>query len=331
MKTFWAWRGLKPKSKAILQQMQTSELTAGDVLVEVHYSSINYKDAMALTGTGAPILRKFPLTPGIDFSGQVLESQSPNFKVGDAVFAQGCNIGELYDGGFAEVARVNSASLMNLPEGLSLKDVMLIGTAGFTAALSIFRMEQNGQRPELGPILVTGATGGVGSFAIQLLKQRQYRVHALTGKPEAATYLKSLGAEVVLQRDDLKLGSKPLETPRFGGAIDNVGGELLSQILTHTELWGNVGAVGLVESAELNTTVMPFILRGVSLLGVSSNNTPMPIRRQVWRDLGSKDRPQSLNQTLARAIPLIEAMTAAEDLLNRRVQGRILIDVRGSK
>jgi len=329
MKPFWSLRIHESAGQpfAKLQQMTVDELSAGEVVIEVHYSSVNYKDALAATGAGK-ILKSFPLNGGIDASGIVLESQDPRFKPGQEVLVNGCGIGESYDGGYSEVLRVAADSVVPLPPGLSLRDAMILGTAGFTAALALHRMERNGQTPGLGPILITGASGGVGSFATQLFSQAGYEVHAVSGKHESINYLKTLGAKDVIAPNELNLGTRPLEKVRYGGAVDNVGGELLSQVLAHVQLWGNVASIGMAQSAELHTTVMPFILRGVSLLGTSSNNCTRIVRHEVWKKLGSAWRPKHLDQVVARTIQLKDLMDAFNDLLHRRVQGRIVVEIR---
>ena len=315
------------QQEARLQDMAEEELSPGDVLIEVHHSGVNYKDALAVTGKGL-ILKNFPLNPGIDAAGIVLSSKDPRFAKGQAVLVNGCGTGEVVDGGFAQCLRVKAEFVVPLPNGLSSREAMLLGTAGFTAALALQRMEHNGQRPDLGPILITGASGGVGSFAVQLFAHAGYEVHAVSGKPEATNYLKELGARTVISPQDLQLGSRPLESVRFGGAVDNVGGRLLGQVLAHVQLWGNVAAVGLAESMELHTTVMPFILRGVSLLGTSSNNTPMPLRHELWQKLAGPWKPVHLERVHARTIGLQDIPQACEDLIGRKVQGRILVDVK---
>jgi putative YhdH/YhfP family quinone oxidoreductase len=314
-------------SYAKLQRLTVDELTPGEVLVGVNYSSVNYKDALAGTGRGK-IIRRFPLNAGIDAAGTVLESRDPGLQPGQKVLITGCGLGEIYDGGFAEIARVAAASVVPLPDGLTLREAMILGTAGFTAALALQRMEHNGQMPTLGPVLVTGASGGVGSFAVQLFAQAGYEVHAVSGKPEAVAQLQEFGASQVIPPARLNLGQRPLESVRFGGAVDNVGGPLLARILAHVQLWGNVASIGLADSADLPATVMPFILRGVSLLGISSNNTARDLRLQLWRKLAGPWRPRHLEQTLTRQVGLHDLMTVFDDLLHRRVRGRILVEVR---
>lgn len=330
---FWALRvhsGSSGKAFAKLQQITVNDLTPGDVLVGVHYSSVNYKDALAATGKGK-IIKRFPLNAGIDAAGTVLESNDPRFSPGAPVIVTGCGIGEVHDGGYSEILRVQADSVVPLPAGLTLKEAMVLGTAGFTAAVALQRMTNNGQTPAMGPIVVTGASGGVGSFAVQIFSQAGFEVLAVSGKPEAARYLKDLGAREVVAPSALNLGSRPLENVRFGGAVDNVGGRLLSGILAHTQLWGNVASIGLAESSDVHTTVMPFILRGVSLIGVSSNNTPMSLRREIWEKLAGPWKPRALEQTVSRIVRLNELMGVFNDLLERKSQGRILVDIRGER
>ena len=263
--------------------MEIDELSAGDVVVRVAYSSLNYKDARAVTGRGRPIMRRTPLNAGIDLAGVVESSTDSRFTPGMPVIANGMGLGEAHDGGFAEYARVPADWLMPLPGALTLRGAMAFGTAGYTAALCVHRMEVNGQRPEMGPVVVTGATGGVGSIAVRLLAARGYQTIAVSGRPEHHGWLRELGASDVRTVEQLELGDKPLERTRFGGAIDNVGGTLLAQLLPHVVEWGNVASVGLAGGAEFATSVYPFILRGVSLLGASSANSPMSLRREIWR------------------------------------------------
>ncbi len=311
---------------ASLHEMVEDDLSPGDVTIRVQFSSINYKDALALTGKGR-ILKNYPLNAGIDAAGTVIHSRDSRFKSGQAVLINGAGIGESTDGGLSQVIRASANIVVPMPNGLDARQAMILGTAGFTAALALERMQVNGQKPELGPILVTGASGGVGSFAVQLFAQNGYQVHAVSGKPEAAGYLKKLGATQVIAPAELGLGTKPLESVRFGGAVDNVGGEMLARVLAHTQLWGNVASIGLAESHELHTTVMPFILRGVSLLGASSNNCTPELRRQIWRRLANEWRPKHFDSIVNRTVGLRDAITAAQDLLARKIQGRILVEV----
>jgi acrylyl-CoA reductase (NADPH) len=323
VKPFWALRIHNSESDepyCKLQQLELSELSHGDVTIEVHFSGVNYKDALAGSGRGK-ILKSFPLNGGIDASGVVLTSSDSRFHVGQEVLVNGCGIGESVDGGYSEVLRVAGDSVVPLPAGLSLREAMVLGTAGFTAALALYRMEQNGQRPNKGPVVVTGASGGVGVFAVQLLI-------AVSGKHEAVRLLGDLGANQVIPPEELNLGHRPLEKARFGGAIDSVGGHLLAQLLAHIDMWGNVASIGLAQSSELNTTVMPFILRGVSLLGVSSNNCTREVRHELWRRLGSTWRPREIEKLVARTVGLKDLPLAFDDLLHRRIQGRILVEIR---
>jgi acrylyl-CoA reductase (NADPH) len=294
--------------------------------IEVQYSGVNYKDALAATGAGR-ILKKFPLNGGIDAAGVVQASRDSRFKPGQRVLVNGCGIGESFDGGYSEILRVAGDSVVPLPSGLTTREAMCIGTAGFTAALALYRMEQNGQSPKLGPILVTGASGGVGSFAIQLFSHAGYEVHAVSGKTQSHQYLRRLGANQLCTPGDLALGSRPLEKVRYGGAVDNVGGETLSRILAHVQLWGNVASIGMAESGDLHATVMPFILRGVSLLGTSSNNCAREVRHAIWQKLGGEMKPQRLEDIVNRTIGLKDLPAAFDDLLHRRVQGRIVVEI----
>jgi len=304
--------------------MTPDQLSPGDVLVRVHWSGLNYKDALAVTGRGR-ILKRFPLNAGIDAAGVVESSADARFRPGDAALVNGMGLGESHDGGFAEMLRVPADWVVPLPAGLSLRESMILGTAGFTAALAIVRMELNGQRPELGPLVVTGATGGVGSVAVSILAARGYQVLAVSGRPEHAAYLRGLGAAEVKRPEELELGSRPLEAARFGGVIDNVGGELLTALVRHVGPWGQVACIGMAASPELGGTVFPLILRGVSLLGVSSGNCPMPLRAEVWTRLGAELKPPHLASIVTREVPLDAVIDAASTLVERRALGRVLV------
>ena len=313
---------------ARIVELETDALSAGDVVVRVHWSGINFKDALAVTGRGK-ILRRFPLNAGIDASGVVESSGDPRFKPGDPVLMNGMGLGESHDGGFAERLRLPADWLVPLPAGLTLREAMTVGTAGFTAALAIQRMELNGQRPAMGPIAVTGATGGVGSIAVSILSGRGYAVTAVSGRPEHREYLRGLGAAEVVTPGELKLGTRPLEQVRFGGVVDNVGGELLAGLTRHVGLWGQVACIGMAASADLQTTIFPLILRGVSLLGVSSANCPMPLRTEVWNRLGGDLKPAALPAIVSDVVPLERVVEAAGRLMERRALGRILVDCGG--
>jgi NADPH2:quinone reductase len=307
-----------------LVEMAEEELSPGDVVVRVRWSGLNYKDALALTGRGR-ILKRFPLNAGIDASGVVLSSADPRFREGDEVLVNGMGLGETHDGGFSEAIRVPGDWVVPLPAGLTLREAMVLGTAGFTAALAVVRMELNGQEPGKGPIVVTGATGGVGSVAVSLLSSRGYRVLAVSGRPEHHDYLRGLGAAEVKAAAELELGSRPLESARFGGVVDNVGGELLAGLVRHVGLWGQVACIGMAASPDLATSVFPLILRGVSLLGVSSGNCPMPLRAEVWTRLGGDLKPPHLRAIASREVPLDAVIDAASDLVERRALGRVLV------
>ena len=314
------------KIVARFDQVTLDDLTPGDVVVRVHYSDINYKDALAATGT-SPILRRYPLVGGIDLSGEVVSSADPRFEPGQKVLVTGCGLSETQDGGYAEYARLQGDWVIPLPSGLDERDAMRLGTAGFTAALAIHRMEQNGQAPEKGPILVTGATGGVGSLAIDMLAGRGYEVVAVSGKPGADDYLRSIGAARVLRRQDVNFGSRPLEAVQWAGAIDNVGGEMLTWLTRTVDFWGNIASIGLAGSHELKTTVMPFILRGVNLLGVNSSATPRSVRLDVWGRIATDLRPTRLAQIADRLVSFEELPTQFDDYMTGSVTGRTVVKI----
>ena len=308
-----------------LETLNRDQLKLGDMLVRVEYSGINYKDALAATGSGR-VLREFPLIGGIDLAGEVLESSAARFRPGDKVLAIGCGQSETRDGGYAELARVDAECALHIPETMDTRSVMALGTAGFTAALAVHRLEQNGQRPELGPIVVTGATGGVGSVAIDLLSARGYQVTALTGKDEQQSYLESLGATEIIDRKTLELGTKPLEHARWGGAVDNLGGEILAWLTRTVKPRGNIASIGLAASPELQTTVMPFILRGVSLLGINMEVGP-ELRAELWERLGSDLKPRHLEQIVAREVTLNELPDSFDAYMSGSVIGRTLVRI----
>jgi NADPH2:quinone reductase len=309
------------------ETLNLDDLTAGEVVIRVEYSDINYKDALAATGAGK-ILRKYPLVGGIDLAGTVESSADPRYKAGDAVLITGSSLSETFDGGYAEYARAPGESVIPMPPGLDTRMAMALGTAGFTAALAIHRMEQNGQAPEKGPIAVTGATGGVGSVAIDMLAARGYEVHAITGKTSAQEYLTSLGASKVLLRSELELGSRPLEATRFAGAIDNVGGEFFSWLARSLDLWGNLASIGLTGGAEIKMTVMPFILRGVNVLGINSSATLRPVRLDVWKRIAGDLKPRHLERIVKRSIAFDELPSAFDAYLKGDVTGRTVVKIR---
>jgi NADPH2:quinone reductase len=309
-----------------LESIGLDDLAAGDVVVKVRYSTINYKDALAATGAGK-ILRKYPLVGGIDLAGEVVSSQHPDFKPGQKVLVNGCGLSETHDGGYAEYARVAADWVVPVPAGLDELQCMALGTAGYTAALAIHRMEQNGSAPDGGEIVVTGATGGVGSVAIDMLAGRGYKVVAVTGKKSSAAYLEKLGASRVLLREEINLGSRPLEAELWAGAIDNLGGDVLTWLTRTTKFWGNIASIGLAASAELKTTVVPFILRGVNLLGINSVYTPRPLRLAVWQRLATDLRPRHLDAIVTRMVSLDELPQAFEPYVKGAVTGRAVVKI----
>ncbi len=329
-KSFLAYRIHRSdgKIRGTLETLNRDELKLGDILVRVEYSGINYKDALAATGTGH-VLREFPLIGGTDLAGEVLESSAVRFHPGDKVLAIGCGQSETRDGGYAELARVDSECALHIPETMDTRTVMALGTAGFTAALAVHRMEQNGQQPELGPVVVTGATGGVGSIAIDLLSARGYQVTALTGKIEQQGYLESLGATDTIDRKTLKLGAKPLEHARWGGAVDNLGGEILAWLTRTVKPRGNIASIGLAASLDLQTTVMPFILRGISLLGINME-VGHELRAELWERLGGDLKPRHLEQIVAREVSLSELPDCFDAYMSGSVTGRTLVRVQQS-
>ena len=309
-----------------LETVALNDLSAGEVVVRVSYSTINYKDALAATGAGK-ILRKYPLVGGIDLAGEVVSSSDPAFEPGQKILVTGCGLSETHDGGYAQYARVRSDCVVPIPAGLDEYQCMAIGTAGFTAALAIHRMEQNGQQPGNGEIVVTGATGGVGSLAIDMLAGRGYSAVAVTGKVSSTEYLRALGATRVLLRGQIELGSRPLEEARWAGAIDSVGGEVLAWLTRTTNFWGNIASIGMANSVELKSTVLPFILRGVSLLGVNSVYTPRPVRLEVWRRLASDLKPRHLDHIVTRTISLDELPAAFDAYIEAGVTGRTVVKI----
>ncbi|HWZ63408.1 MAG TPA: oxidoreductase [Steroidobacteraceae bacterium] len=328
MKPFRAFRIHSEGGKIVarFEDLTLNELAAGEVVIRVACSGINYKDALAATGAGK-ILRRYPLVGGIDLAGTVESSGDARFRPGDAVLVTGCGLSETHDGGYAQYARVPADWVIPMPPGLDALTAMSIGTAGFTAALAIHRMEQNGQAPTGGPIVVTGATGGVGSVAVDMLSTRGYRVVAVSGKPEATEYLKALGATEVLDRKTLDLGTRPLENARFGGAIDNLGGEVLTWLTRTVDFWGNIASIGLASSAELKTTVMPFILRGIALIGINSSATRRDWRLAVWQRIATDLRPRQLARIVTRTIGFEELPQAFPAYLEGRVTGRTVVKI----
>ena len=332
MSTFKAMRihQVEKATQARLEKLTLDDLNPGNVVVRVAWSGINYKDALAVSGKGR-IMKGFPKVAGIDMAGIVESSEDTRYKAGDKVLITGCNIGEVFDGGFSEVARVDANSIVPLPHGLSMKEAMAIGTAGFTAALALRRMLENHQSANMGPIAVTGPTGGVGSIAIDLFKRVGFTVHAITGKAGAADdYLKALGADEVISRQSLDMGKKPLESATWGGAVDNLGGETLTWLTRTTKPWGNIASIGLAQSHELNTTVMPFILRGVSLLGIHSVECPRAWREDIWAHLSTIWKPRHLDKLISREVSLEDLPAVCDEFIAGKIQGRTLVKLSGA-
>lgn len=308
---------------ANVREISPQQLPENNVTVAVQWSGLNYKDALAITGRGK-IIRQFPMIPGIDFAGTVLESADPRYQAGDAVILTGWGVGETYFGGLAEQARVNADWLLPLPAGLSQRQSMIIGTAGLTAMLCVMALEAGGVTPEQGEVLVTGAGGGVGSVAVSLLSQLGYRVVAVTGRAENHAYLQALGASRIIERAALSEPGRPLDKQHWAGAIDTVGGQMLANVLAQTTYGGTVAACGLAGGAGLPTTVMPFILRNVRLQGVDSVQAPYAVRQQAWSRLATL-LPESFYQQAAQEITLAQAPEYAARLLDNQVTGRTLV------
>jgi NADPH2:quinone reductase len=310
--------------RAGIEELPLSGPGEGEILIRARFSSVNYKDALAGTGRGK-ILRRFPLTGGIDVAGEVTESRDERFHEGDGVLVTGYGLGVSSDGGYAEYVRVPADWAVALPAGLDAREAMALGTAGFTAALAIHRMEQNGQQPGLGPVVVTGASGGVGTIALDLLSGLGYEAAAVSGKPRTHDLLRALGAARILGRDELPGGKAPLGAAVWGGAVDNVGGETLASLTRTVRPWGNIASIGLAGGVELHTTVMPFILRGVSLLGIDSAACPQPLRSRIWERLASDLRPRHLGEIVDRTVTLEELPEVFDAMLAGETQGRTLV------
>ena len=327
MKTFRALRvhRLDTGIEARLETLSVNDLSPGEVVIQSSYSSINYKDALAITGKGK-IMRRFPLVAGIDVAGLVIESLDDRFQAGDEVLVTGCGMGENHDGGFAEVVRSPADWVVPLPEGLDLFAAMALGTAGFTAALAIDQLERNGQQPNAGPIIVSGASGGVGSIAIDLLSGRGYEPVALSRKPEASAYLQSLGAAEVLDAAIVSASDSPLEKAQWGGAIDNVGGDTLAWLTRTVKPWGNIASIGMAGGTDVHATVMPFILRGISILGITSANCPIARRRKIWNRLATDLKPRHLDKIVAGTVKLDELPAISEKILSGQHRGRYVVE-----
>ena len=328
MSTFKAFRinQIEKEIVAGFEQLTVGDLTEGEVVVSVKWSGINYKDVLAATGTGK-ILRQYPLNGGVDLSGVVMESSDSRFKEGDEVLVCGCGLSETADGGYSEVARVNANCLVPLPSGIDLKQAMAIGTAGFTAAMAVVRMEENKQSPDHGAIVVTGATGGVGSIAIDILSSKGFEVTAFTGKKEQHDFLSALGATDFIDRHSLEMGTRPLEKATWGGAVDNAGGDTLAWLTRTVKPWGNIASIGLVDDYKLSTTVMPFILRGVSLLGINSIAMPNAFRNEIWDRVGSDLKPRHLDKIVTNEVAFDDLTASFDRYLEGSNWGRSIVKI----
>ncbi len=308
------------------EYLSLNDMSGGDVVVKVAFSSINYKDALAATGAGK-ILRRSPLIGGIDLSGTVESSEDPRYRIGDPVLVTGCGLSETHDGAYAEYARMPGDWVIPMPAGLDARTAMGLGTAGFTAALAIHKMELNGLQPGKLPVVVTGASGGVGSVAIDMLAARGYEVVAVSGKAGADDFLKSLGAARILRRQEIDLGKRPLESALWAGAVDNVGGDLLTWLTRTTDFRGSIASIGLAGGARLDTTVMPFILRGINLLGISSSATLRELRLQLWGRVATDLKPRHLDKLIAREIAFADLPAVFPEYIAGTVIGRTVVRI----
>ena len=313
------------RHSARLAELSPEQLPQGDVTVRVSYSTVNYKDGLAVTGR-SPVVRRFPMVPGIDLAGTVEQSTSASWKPGDSVLVNGWGLGEAHWGGYAQLARVDGAWLQRVPPTMSERQAMAIGTAGYTAMLCVLALEKHGVKPEHGEILVTGASGGVGSVAIPLLAKSGYTVVASTGRPEQAAYLQSLGASGVIPRSELSAPGKPLGKERWAGVVDAVGSHTLANACATTRYRGAVAACGLAGGMDFPVTVAPFILRGVTLYGIDSVRAPREVREEAWARLATDLDPAKLDE-LTEEIALGGVLAAAEEILAGRVRGRLVVDV----
>jgi len=313
------------QTRARVAELDDSQLPEGDVTVDVEYSTLNYKDGLAITGRG-PVVRRWPMVPGIDFAGTVTHSSHARFRKGDRVVLNGWGVGENHWGGLAQRARVPGDFLIPLPAGLGARDAMGIGTAGYTAMLCVQALERGGVGPDAGEVLVTGANGGVGGFAIAILARRGYRVVASTGRPEAADHLRALGAAEIIDRATLSEKGKPLQKERWAGAVDSVGGHTLANVCASTRYGGVVAACGLAQSMDFPSTVAPFILRGITLAGIDSVNAPLGRRTAAWDRLAAELDGRIIGAIADREAPLADAIELAGELLAGRIRGRVIID-----
>ena len=306
--------------------IDTADLDPGEVLIKTAYSSVNFKDALAATGAGK-IIRRFPCVGGIDLSGVVVESSSDEFKVGQEVIATSYDIGVAHNGGYAEYSRVPAKWVVPMPAGLDLFSSMALGTAGFTAGLAVERMEHNGLNPNAGPVVVNGATGGVGGIAIDILSALGYDVTAMTGKPEQSDYLKNLGAAEVLDTASLDLAKiRPLGRETWAGVVDNLGGDILSWLASTVKVGGAIASIGLAASFKFNTTVMPYILRGVTLAGIDSVNAEMEVRRKVWGRLATDMKPKNLDK-IVNTVAFDDLPATFEAVMQAKMRGRSVVKI----
>lgn len=312
--------------RAGIEDIGLDDLAPGEVTIRCDWSSVNYKDALAGSGQGK-ILRRFPLVGGIDVAGHVVESLDSRYREGDTVLVTGCGLSETRDGGYGEFLRLQADWVVPLPAGLDLREAMALGTAGFTAALALFRLEQNGQTPAMGPILVTGATGGVGMLAIAILAKAGFQAHALTGKFDRLDDLTALGASSVVDRKTLVYGQRAMESSSWAGAIDNIGGDTLAWLTRVVHPYGNIASCGLAGGDKLHTTVMPFIIRGISLLGIASAGTAYGIRREIWQRLSGPWKPDSLANIVTREITLDQLPEVFPTMLEGGSFGRTVVRI----
>ena len=318
-------RDAEKRQSVSLTEIDDSDLMAGDVTVAIEASTVNYKDGLAITGK-APVIRRFPLVPGIDFAGTVIASEHPEWQPGDKVVLNGWGTGETHHGAYAQKSRVDGDWLVPLPEGMTAFDAMAVGTAGYTAMLCVMALERHGITPERGPVVVTGAAGGVGSVAVALLSRLGFHVIASTGRPAESEYLIDLGAAEIISRDELNVAVKPLAKERWAAGIDAVGSATLANVLSMTSYGGAVAACGLAQGMDLPGSVAPFILRGVSLLGVDSVMAPKGLRLEAWRRIGSELDHAKL-AALSTTIPFSGLVNAAQDIVEGKVRGRIVVDM----
>lgn len=317
------------KTSAAVEQISTDQLPEGNVVVNVEYSTVNYKDGLCI-GPGGGLVREYPHVPGIDFAGTVESSDDPRYSAGDSVVLTGWRVGEVHWGGYAQKARVNADWLVPMPSGLSLRQAMAVGTAGFTAMLAVMALEDHGLKPDQGPVLVTGAAGGVGSVATAILANLGYEVAAVTGRPETEDYLRSLGATQIVAREDInETVKRPLERETWAGCVDAVGGDMLARVLGQMKYGGSVSAVGLAGGAGLPATVIPFLLRGVNLLGIDSVMQPYDNRLRAWERIAN-DLPMDKLEAMIHPATLGDLPALGKDILKGQVKGRVVVDINAS-